>query len=274
MSRTQAVDPTKKTSADYLARQANLYALAAAAAGVSMLASALPAMGEVIFTKKTIPIPLSPIGEGVGISLTNNGIKDFILSLFKSYSQISTRGYQSVRITSFSTTMRKGMPGRGVVGKTGTNSFAPPYASALMRGAKIGPDARFMSSGRGEGVEAVFGSGSFRGKTQRGEWDDNPKDRFLGVRFLISGETHYGWIRLTVITKPGPLSATITGYAYESLPNKPILAGTSAQDEPNVRLEMEGESGGPPLGMLALGAEATPLWRQKEPAPTETTLSY
>jgi hypothetical protein len=266
MSRTQAIDPSQKTSEDNLARQTSLYALAAAAAGVSMLASALPAMGEVIFTKKTIPIPLSPIGEGVGVSLTNNGIKDFTLSLFKSYTNISTRSDQTVRITSFSTTMRKGMPGRGVVGKTGT-SFAPPYASALMRGAKIGPDARFMSSGKGEGVEAVFGSGTLRGK-----WGDNPKDRFLGVRFLINGETHYGWIRLTVITKPGPLSATITGYAYESLPNKPILAGTSADDRTKAKFEMEGESGGPSLGMLALGAEATPLWRRKEPALIETNL--
>jgi len=55
----------------------------------------------------------------------------------------------------------------------------------------------------------------------RGPWR-NAQDRFLGVKFVIDGELHYGWVRLNVdgSFKKGLL----TGYAYETIPNKPIEA--------------------------------------------------
>ena len=61
-------------------------------------------------------------------------------------------------------------------------------------------------------------------------WGGDPKDRYVGVRFLIGGQTHYGWIRLTVTTstEEAARELRITGYAYETLANKPILAGTAA----------------------------------------------
>ena len=53
------------------------------------------------------------------------------------------------------------------------------------------------------------------------DWKDK-NDKFLGLRFLINGETHYGWARMDVT------SATqwvIKDYAYNATPNKPILTG-------------------------------------------------
>ena len=53
------------------------------------------------------------------------------------------------------------------------------------------------------------------------DWKDK-NDKFLGLRFLINGKTHYGWARIDVT------SATqwiIKDYAYNATPNMPILAG-------------------------------------------------
>lgn len=61
---------------DKLDRQINLYSLAAAAAGVSLLALAQPAKGEVIITKKTIPIPVD-YRIPVDIDINHDGITDF-----------------------------------------------------------------------------------------------------------------------------------------------------------------------------------------------------
>ena len=98
-----------------------------------------------------------------------------------------------------------------------------------MRGAKIGPSANFVSfyasrSHRGQ----LHYSSTTGGRHLFGKWGGNPKNRYVGVRFSIKGETHYGWIRLSVNTEiPLHMSATITAYAYETVPNKRILAGTA-----------------------------------------------
>ena len=54
----------------------------------------------------------------------------------------------------------------------------------------------------------------------------------MGVEFDIDGATHYGWINLRV-AELGP-GVEIYGWAYESTPNTPILAG--AIPEPNTLL--------------------------------------
>jgi hypothetical protein len=45
---------------------------------------------------------------------------------------------------------------------------------------------------------------------------------YLGLRFDIAGATHYGWARLNVSSAT---SFTLMDYAYNSIPNQPILAG-------------------------------------------------
>ena len=91
---TQSATSCKNTN--NFNRQIGLYSLAAAVAGVSMLALAEPAAAEVVVTHKTIPIPLSPQGkpEPVKISLANNGIDNviFILSSGLSYRELNVHG--------------------------------------------------------------------------------------------------------------------------------------------------------------------------------------
>jgi hypothetical protein len=83
------------------------------------------------------------------------------------------------------------------------------------------------------------------------------KNRYLGLKFHIHGKVHYGWARLTVAFFKGwTPTATLTGYAYETIPNKPILAG-----------QEQGKNEAT-LGHLATGASAIPAWRVKPAAAT------
>ena len=69
---------------------------------------------------------------------------------------------------------------------------------------------------------------------------------YLGIAFDIGGNTHYGWIQVEVEQEiqltPGvdgsPISAssciTVLDYAYNSVPNRPILAGLQAEAIPTI----------------------------------------
>ncbi len=246
---THPTDSAKNTSSNNLNRQVGLYSLAAAVAGVSMLALAEPAQAEVVLTKKAIPVPITPwpTPEPVKISMANNGIDNFYIWR---YSLGSDRGL-----------LAWGANRRGTSVEIGAGGYYGK-ALALPRGAKIGPSASLFSNY----TDLVEATESGPPRYSRGYWGGNIKNRYLGVKFQLNGQTHYGWIRLTVTTnvksgKPS-LEATITGYAYETVANKAIKAGTAATAEAAVRGAER--HAGASLGMLAAGAEGMPLWRREE----------
>ncbi len=67
------------------------------------------------------------------------------------------------------------------------------------------------------------------------------------MKFQIKGKTHYGWARLSVSLNFDKFDAFLTGYAYETVANKPIIAGKTKG--PDV-ISLEPAS----LGRLAQGA--------------------
>jgi len=225
-----------------------LYSLAAAAAGVSALAMALPAESSVVITRKTIQVPLNGT---VSIDLNNDGLADFEFSLTSSFA--NSRRQDNLTA--------KGLTDGKMIGRKLKASSAPygnPYASALARGHKIGPSAHFSSAHGKITIERQAHAES--AGTYYGNWYAIGPDHFLGVKFQIKGQTHYGWIRLTVQT--GAFTATITEFGYESVANKSIKAGlssSSADIEPSIS-----QAQSPSLGMLAYGAPGLALWRRKE----------
>ncbi len=71
-------------------------------------------------------------------------------------------------------------------------------------------------------------------------------DGYLGIRFYIGSELHYGWIRLNLNNGyPAQAIGYVTEWAYNSVPDQAIAAGVVP--EPST------------LALLALGAAA--LWR-------------
>lgn len=257
---TQPTDSARNAPSNHLPRQLSLYSLAAAAAGVGILALATPAASEVVVTRKTIRIPLSNWGkEGVGISFTNNGVDDLKLVL-SSYTGFGNPFYLLKAVDA--------AEGKGIV----VGSSFPRYGLALPQGARIGPLNNFQSAACGGSLScysAVNLARVLSGTSSTavlGPWAGNHHTAYLGVRFLIDGKKHYGWVRLTVTLAIGlSPSATVTAYAYEAEPNRPILAG--AGEKPTARIQVPANTqrhAGPSLGMLALGADALPLWRREE----------
>lgn len=57
-----------------------------------------------------------------------------------------------------------------------------------------------------------------------GGWGfDGTTDNYLGVKFEIGGNTHYGWVRLNVGNSPYNTASTIiVSYGYEDIPDTPI----------------------------------------------------
>jgi hypothetical protein len=98
-----------------------------------------------------------------------------------------------------------------------------------------------------------------------GSWVDVYPAHYLGIRFLINGETHYGWARLTTTDGQGFIEANLSGYAYETQANKPIRAGDTGKSEAtNPANESSPQSDtktAATLGALALGTSGLSVWR-------------
>jgi hypothetical protein len=242
-----------------------MYSLASSAAGVSLLALAQPGEAKVVYTKVHQVIGTNGVYE---LDLNHDGIGDFL---------ILESGNPSSRST---TQIRNELFAKEALGNAVEGSIASSrhLASALKRGAWIGPRQRFISKGyNGEAMANVFRSDL--SATTYGRWV-NVNNRYLGLRFRIDGKTHYGWARLTVHLQGDSITAVLTGYAYETVPNKNIRAGqtTDQRDDSTIGAgSADSDSSGPAaaefepssnplnpasLGKLALGAQGVPSMRR------------
>jgi len=104
----------------------------------------------------------------------------------------------------------------------------------------------------------------------RGQWANDGKgvkNRYLGFKFMIEGKVHYGWARVTV--DPKGAYGVLTGYAYETIPNKAIITGkTKGPDEisikePDAALVIPTRKPAS-LGLLAMGSPGLAIWRRNE----------
>jgi len=226
-------------------QQLNSYAIAATAAGVSILAFAGQSDAKIVYT----PAHHS-IGDGRSFRLdfTGGGTTDLTIQN-KHYSHCTTEGSCSTWQS-----LAANMSGSNQVAY---NVFG---AVAMKAGMRIGPKGAF-AGGRQKMVLAEFNSFG-------GSWI-NVRNRYLGVKFKIKGKIHYGWARLSVqVQRPITIAATLTGYAYETIPNKAIIAGrTKGPDEASIEAPNASLAAPAPtpasLGMLALGAPALSVWRRE-----------
>ena len=231
----------KANLSDSVHHQLNMYALAASVAGVGLLALTPPAMAKIVFTKAHQIIGCNGIYE---LDLNHDGIVDFL---------IQQTGYCNSTGSINQRLLAKEALGNGVEGDK-------QYASALKVGEAIGPHQHF-TSGRTNGATMVYIHKFEDSSTQRtyGKWI-NVNNRYLGLKFKIKGKTHYGWARLSVHDTLGKINATLTGYAYETVPKRLIRAGQtnggSATDQANPEAPPDTT-----LGALSLGAHV-PLRRQ------------
>lgn len=154
-------------------------------------------------------ILISNDNRAYDIDINKDNITDFQIALNTS-SYISTTFYTYYYS---SMNMRNIINGNLVVANN-------DFISKLSENMYIGPTAQWDNA-------AVFceGTGSYFDSTTRGNWTEDAYKKFIGIKFKISGEDHYGWIRASVYSKMYNMVVTIHDWAYEDKPGVPIKAG-------------------------------------------------
>jgi len=235
--RTRPLEGASASLPDNFQSRLKAYAAAAAAAGVGLFAATPPAEAEIVFT----PAHTTFTTGTLFIDLNHDGINDFALSIYNF-------GRADRRLAAF-----------GVARVNGVLGYASSYPPlALYAGYRIGPIGFFLQRlDPAVNVAASFG-------TYVGGPFANVTNRFLGLKFKIDGQFHYGWAALSVQARvkehePG-IKVTLLGYSYETIEDTPLLAGqTAANFAPVEPVPQFGT-----LGMLALGAPALNLWRRED----------
>jgi len=227
------------------------------AGALGMLALAPLAEAKIVYTSANVDIRGSSYYNR--FDLNHDGINDI------AFSQGCEAGTFVHRCWFDAKPLQKG---NGIEGVTHTSTNYG-WAAALKAGAIIGPAKGFVQAA------TVTMASTDRGH-RRGYWW-YPQTRYLGVAFEIKGKIHYGWMRFKGSSNRG---ATLTGYAYETIPGRAIKAGqthgkddietspdTMNLDDPGPGASLNPISDKPQpgsLGMLALGAPGVPLWRRKQ----------
>jgi hypothetical protein len=231
---------------DALNRQLNMYAQVASAAGVSVLALAGASEAKVVYTATS---QVTHTGFPLYIDLNHDGIKDFEL---RTTFYVGSSGLQIGLDVFGYRNIKNAVAGRHFSRSSG---YFLSAASALPAGVAIGPKGNFSVRFPFMAAEHFSRFGSQY--SDLGPWAGKAKgvtDRYLGLKFVVGGEVHYGWARLSVTLghhrQFDDVSGTLTGYAYETVPDKPIVAGQIAGQitGPDV-ITVQPET----LGGLALG---------------------
>jgi hypothetical protein len=252
-----------------LEKSLSAYASAAVAAGVSLLAMTRFADAKIVYTPAHTNISVNN-RDPVLLDLNHDGIADFSFwntSKSACCGQLVLDlqiGCAAVPLSSHRSTCRSQnneIWGRGTVSERFASALHAGFPVRANKGhfqqapklvgsyPPIGPVARMAGFG-----EADFSG--FPSSQTSGQWLYT-KHRYLGLQFTVAGQVHYGWARVAVtrdLTQRG-LQVTLTGYAYETIPNKPIITGKTKG--PDV-VTFEPAN----LGHLAQGASGIPVWRK------------
>jgi hypothetical protein len=195
----------KRRVASGLEQRLDMYALAASAAGVGVLALAQPAEARIVYTPVHHQIWAH---QSFPLDFNHDGAADFVLANdFQEESAGFLKIYSAQRLSS-----RSGM----------NRIWGNEFVSALRSGVRVGPKGRFQLD------PLVLGGWIYNrgaGTRTSGYWLD-AKDRYVGLKFEIEGKMHYGWARLNVnVEKRKPVTAVLTGYAFGRFRTKQSLRG-------------------------------------------------
>jgi hypothetical protein len=239
MKRTSGARKTANLS-ESIHRQLSMYVLAAGSAGVGVLTLGQLSEAKIIYTAAHEVI--GPKHQ-YNLDLNHDKVTDF--SIQNAY--VCGQDWCGDHLSAIP------VAGNGVAGPTG---FRLPYASALRAGELIGQKQPFP----GQLMASYSGASYF------GRWF-GATNRYLGLKFKIKGKIHFGWARLSVLGRQR-ITATLTGYAYETIPGKSIIAGaTKGPDDGEPTASFTTPTPEPAtLGTLAMGSPGLSIWRRKESA--------
>jgi len=241
---------------DSVHQHLSMYTLAAGAAGVGVLALAQPAEAKIVYT----PAKLQLMNQHqVFIDLNHDGNNDF------SFYGVSI-SRRSISTFFFRLTISPAQQGNAIWGVESDEHAS--CAASLHAGTRVGPKRPFQDNR----LVLFDWSGGPNGGTAYCPWGGKTETAYLGVKFSIKGQPHFGWVRVKIASL-FPYKVYVTGYAYETTPNKPIITGKTKGADENSRVGQSNPAAltaptpqTATLGLLALGSPALSIWRRKESA--------
>jgi hypothetical protein len=214
-------------------RQLNMYALAASAAGVGLLALAHSAEAKIVYTPANVNIAANTV---VPLDVNNDGVADFS---FKDNWVVTARGASNGSLL-----IAPSGSANEIWGYSARNASALRPGVVIRKNGHFQPGTDFMAAG----VHTT--SGIFT--CNQGQWFRvRDRDRYLALKFIINGRHHFGWARLDVICNAptnSQVTATLSGYAYETVPGKWLRTGQTKDDPP----DSASAQGSTPVRELAL----------------------
>lgn len=213
------------------------YAAAASAAGVEILALAPVSEAKIVYTPANEVI--SP-NSYVLLDLNHDGVADFLLSNFYTG---SNKGAAYAY-----------MFAAGLYTSNGAWANYANSARALAANRRVGSSALYFQTAPFMLASVCDGGNVIK---QYGKWQ-KANEKYLGLQFFTSQGLNYGWARFDVSESGCKITATLTGYAYETVPYKAIKTGkTKGPDVITTRPAT--------LGHLARGASGISAWRRIPP---------
>ncbi|MFN0275200.1 MAG: hypothetical protein ACKVPJ_05615 [Chitinophagales bacterium] len=209
----------RKTSTELKNQNRKLFAYSSSAAVFLACTNATEAQ-TLVYTNVDPDVILEAPNALYDLDLNNDGTTDFTLSATSAGSNI---------ITSLGANVFYGINGvfinpensNSIAGTSGSlTGFAYPYvlaSSVNVGGGQLFLNASFQTLAYSffashDGVENVI--------AQYGLWLGGQTDKFIGLKMLIAGNSHYGWVRVNVDSSHKKM--TVKDYAFESAPNTPI----------------------------------------------------
>jgi hypothetical protein len=189
----------------HLEKHLKTYAMTTAAAGVGLLSPVLPADAQVVYTPAHIKITEGDLfldfncGPRVNFWLADN-------LEYSSRRELALNG--------------------GINASVIEDRHGP---AALPQGSVVGSSRTFTNVHQNERVMAEAYNFVYYGTGVSGNWA-NVKQAYLGLKFDIKGQVHYGWAEFSVNASVRNrhqllVDATLLGYAYEATPNQSIKTG-------------------------------------------------
>lgn len=169
-----------------------------------LLAGSKVANAQIVYTD--IPDEIVD-GNSVFIDLNDDMVNDFEIiqetTSYGTYTGISTYGFTASNVV-----------------KQDHSTFGVELATALSASDNISSGSEWSTANYSLGLQSnsYFGGdiGYFGGQG----------DKYIGVRFDISGSVHYGWILVNVASDAS--STTVKSYAYNTTPNESLEAGQTS----------------------------------------------
>jgi len=189
---------------------------------ISAMLFSASANAQIVYTDVIPDSTMNCIGSSLSctknynLDLNNDAITDFVLAAFHvAPPQIGLDKYSNVTASPLN---------GNAVKDTLVNSIhvSIPLQFNTVIDSNLLLSQSWQTSGSHSLKNGIYGGSS--SDTVWGLWD-SLSDYFLGLRILQSGQTHYGWVRLRVDVTRSYASFIVKDYAYNSIPNQPILAG-------------------------------------------------